>query len=284
MAIKSGVRSGVSSFSYPKEGETLPPTANKESGTTFESGITIQLSSGTPGATIYYTKDGSEPTTDSLVYDPSYGIVLTQTTTIRTFATSEGLADSVAASLTYELVGSSCPDLSAGNFGWVDFNAGSSSNAQLKDWLANPGTAPTTWYTRVCTSDTDVNCRDAHDPTDQSDDHWRLTGARSTERLLVIPSVELNCILPGARDGGAQHRVEMIGRKRQIVECARLGVSGIRHSLANIGWVAEIRCHRAPERRDMPLAGEKARISVGNNAGDGADIGDHGRKSCRLCF
>jgi hypothetical protein len=32
-------------------------------------------------------------------------------------------------------------------------------------------------------------------------DHWRLTGADSTERLLVIPSAELNCILPGARDG-----------------------------------------------------------------------------------
>ena len=32
-------------------------------------------------------------------------------------------------------------------------------------------------------------------------DHWRITDARSSERPLVIPSVELNCILPGARDG-----------------------------------------------------------------------------------
>jgi len=32
-------------------------------------------------------------------------------------------------------------------------------------------------------------------------DHWRITYAASTERLLVIPSVELNCILQGARDG-----------------------------------------------------------------------------------
>ena len=31
-------------------------------------------------------------------------------------------------------------------------------------------------------------------------DHWRITGAPN-ERLLVIPGVELNCILPGARDG-----------------------------------------------------------------------------------
>ncbi len=32
-------------------------------------------------------------------------------------------------------------------------------------------------------------------------DHWRITNAASSERLLVIPSIELNCILPGARDG-----------------------------------------------------------------------------------
>ena len=31
-------------------------------------------------------------------------------------------------------------------------------------------------------------------------DHWRLTDAESTE-LLVVPSSELNCILPESRDG-----------------------------------------------------------------------------------
>jgi len=31
-------------------------------------------------------------------------------------------------------------------------------------------------------------------------DHWRRTEA-AAERILVVPSVELNCILPGARDG-----------------------------------------------------------------------------------
>jgi hypothetical protein len=31
-------------------------------------------------------------------------------------------------------------------------------------------------------------------------DHWRITSAPN-EKLLVIPGVELNCILPGARDG-----------------------------------------------------------------------------------
>lgn len=32
-------------------------------------------------------------------------------------------------------------------------------------------------------------------------DHWKITEWPSTDRLLVIPSVELNCVLPGARDG-----------------------------------------------------------------------------------
>src|SRR5262249_18174229 len=31
-------------------------------------------------------------------------------------------------------------------------------------------------------------------------DHWKRTEARAA-RMLVVPSVELNCILPGARDG-----------------------------------------------------------------------------------
>jgi hypothetical protein len=32
-------------------------------------------------------------------------------------------------------------------------------------------------------------------------DHWRISGDDSVDGILVIPSVELNCILPGARDG-----------------------------------------------------------------------------------
>ena len=31
-------------------------------------------------------------------------------------------------------------------------------------------------------------------------DHWKRTDAHA-ERILVLPSVELNCVLPGARDG-----------------------------------------------------------------------------------
>jgi predicted metal-dependent phosphoesterase TrpH len=32
-------------------------------------------------------------------------------------------------------------------------------------------------------------------------DHWQITNAGSSERVLVIPSVELSCTLPDAREG-----------------------------------------------------------------------------------
>jgi len=32
-------------------------------------------------------------------------------------------------------------------------------------------------------------------------DHWRITDDESVDALVTVPSVELNCILPGARDG-----------------------------------------------------------------------------------
>jgi hypothetical protein len=32
-------------------------------------------------------------------------------------------------------------------------------------------------------------------------DHWKVTSPPSTDRILVLPGVELNCVLPGARDG-----------------------------------------------------------------------------------
>jgi hypothetical protein len=190
IAVNAGVSTTVSSFTYPKDGETQPPESNQPDGTTFESGITIQLTSATAGAVIHYTTNGSEPTATSPVYDPSYGIVLTQTTTIRAFATLGGV-DSVMVSFTYPLSGSSCPDLSAGNFGWVDFSGGSASNAELKEWIANPGTAPTDWYTRACTSLSDVNCRDQHDIADKSDDHWRLTGTSGHREV----SLNMACTL-----------------------------------------------------------------------------------------
>ena len=51
------------------------PVISPASGTTFESSLTVTISCETPGAAIYYTTDGSEPTKDSTAYKrfKSYG-------------------------------------------------------------------------------------------------------------------------------------------------------------------------------------------------------------------
>lgn len=58
----------------------------------YETPQTVTLNSSTPGATIYYTTDGSAPTTASNVYSTPLNI--TSTTKIRTFAVAAGKVDS----------------------------------------------------------------------------------------------------------------------------------------------------------------------------------------------
>lgn len=66
---------------------------------TFSESVSVTLETSTPGSTIYYTLDGSDPTTTSLVYTTP--ILLTQTTTVKTFAVKVNLLDSSIASKTY---------------------------------------------------------------------------------------------------------------------------------------------------------------------------------------
>src|SRR5439155_1231625 len=55
----------------------------------------------TPGATIYYTTDGSTPTTAASVY--AGPISVTRTTTLRAMAAAPGMANSAVTSATYTL-------------------------------------------------------------------------------------------------------------------------------------------------------------------------------------
>ncbi|HAU35141.1 MAG TPA: endonuclease, partial [Lysinibacillus sp.] len=57
-------------------------------------GSKVTLSTDTPNATIYYTIDGSEPSTASEVYDAAAGIVVNAAMTIKAFATATGLNNS----------------------------------------------------------------------------------------------------------------------------------------------------------------------------------------------
>jgi hypothetical protein len=185
-AFKNASGSPISSFSYTKQGDTAPPEASPGDGTEFVSAITVTLTTSTPGATIHYTTDGTTPTTSSPVY--SGGLTFTSTTTLKAMATAGG-SDSLVASFTYTQNTPACPDLTAGNLGWVDFNDGSSSNADLKGWVDDPSSAPIAWYDRICTGPLDSGCRDPHVISDPADDHWYLGGTSGNRDI----SMEIAC-------------------------------------------------------------------------------------------
>lgn len=183
-----GASSGVSTFNYVKDGDTLPPEATPPGGTEFETTQNVTLTSGTPGATIYYTLDGSAPTSSSSEYTGPLSLVAT--TTIRAFAIAGGV-DSLAVEFTYTKTGEICPDLSAGNFGWVDFSGGSNSNADLVDDIENPEDSDIDWYYDLCASSADTNCRDVHETSDQADDHWRLEGTSGHRNVALRAACDL---------------------------------------------------------------------------------------------
>lgn len=82
------------------------PTFSPAAGT-YSSAQSVTLSTSTAGATIYYTTDGAEPTTNSSVYNSA--ITVSQTTTIKAIAVAEGYDNSDVASATYTIVDPSTP-------------------------------------------------------------------------------------------------------------------------------------------------------------------------------
>jgi hypothetical protein len=221
MAWKGGISSAVSIFNYTLQGGTEPPVANPASGAEFATTLNIVLSTPTPGATIYYTVDGSTPTTSSSQYIPPLSLV--STTTIKAFATAGG-NDSLVVEFTYTKTGPVCPELTSGNFGWIDYSGGSNSNADLKHEIAHPEDADTTWYYRNCTGAADTNCRDPHDLADAADDHWLVEGTPGHRdsslsevcdnwlgQIIYIPIWDDWHFLPGKKANGNNAVFHIIG-------------------------------------------------------------------------
>ncbi len=69
------------------------------SGGTYDSTQTVTLSSGTDGASIYYTTDGSTPTTSSTLY--SGALTISSVTTLKALAVKDGVGESSVMSETY---------------------------------------------------------------------------------------------------------------------------------------------------------------------------------------
>jgi hypothetical protein len=86
------------SFSVTNASTVSPPTFTP-SAATFENVGSVTLASATAGAAIYYTLDGSTPTTASTLY--SGAISLTSNTTISAIAVADGLSNSPVNSRSY---------------------------------------------------------------------------------------------------------------------------------------------------------------------------------------
>jgi sugar lactone lactonase YvrE len=95
------VLAGVASSSTPV---TAAPTFTPGSGT-FASSQAVTITDATPGAVIYYTTDGSTPSTSSTVYQNPFTV--TATTTVNAIAAASGFTTSPVATATYTFT----PDL-----------------------------------------------------------------------------------------------------------------------------------------------------------------------------
>jgi len=72
-----------------------------------------------------------------------------------------------------------------GNFGWLDWNAGSSPDSDLIAWIDDPSTAPTAWYSTICPDPlTSETCKVAQNtlPSPKDDVYWRLDGTTGNKQ------------------------------------------------------------------------------------------------------
>jgi murein DD-endopeptidase MepM/ murein hydrolase activator NlpD len=112
--------------------EVAMPTFSPAAGT-YSSPQTVTISDATTGATIFYTTDGSTPTTSSTQYTGP--ITVNSTTSIEAIATASGMTNSQVASATYTIQGST------GGGGSPTFGGGfTSSGLTLNGGAAISGT------------------------------------------------------------------------------------------------------------------------------------------------
>jgi hypothetical protein len=147
IATESGyTQSAVGSAAYtinlaPAATPTFSPTGGSYTGVQ-----SVIISDSTPGATIYYTTDGSTPTTSSSVYSSPISVSVSET--LKAMATASGYTQSAvgSASYTITLVAAATPTFSpaAGTYSTVQSVTISDSTPGATIYYTTNGTTPTT--------------------------------------------------------------------------------------------------------------------------------------------
>jgi hypothetical protein len=120
LATASGMTtSGTASATYTIESQVATPTFSPAAGS-YSSAQTVSISTTSPApTTIYYTTNGSTPTTNSTVY--SAPITVSSTETVKAYATKSGYFDSNVATAAYTIGSGGDGGIGLGN----GFTAGS---------------------------------------------------------------------------------------------------------------------------------------------------------------
>lgn len=145
IAVKAGFTdSNVTSAAFTINGTVATPTFSPAAGG-YGPTQTVTISTTTTGATIYYTTNGSTPTTSSSVY--SSPITVSSTQTIKAFATKAVHVDSALATATFTINGAvATPTFSpaAGEYGPTQTVTISTATAGSTIYYTINGTTPTT--------------------------------------------------------------------------------------------------------------------------------------------
>ena len=122
------------------------PTFSPAAGT-YTSAQSVTISSATEGATIYYTTDGTEPTTNSTQYNGA--ISVSSSTTIKAIATAAGYDNSSVATATYTIVSIGHEGTEADPYTVADARAAIDANTGVTEVYATGivSAIPTAWST-----------------------------------------------------------------------------------------------------------------------------------------
>ena len=143
LAVKAGYsNSAVGSAVYTINGTVATPGFSPAAGT-YNTSQSVTISDGTSGASIYYTTNGSTPTTGSTLY--SSAITVSATETLKALAAKSGFTNSAVASAVYTLTVAT-PGFSpaAGTYNSAQSVTLSSSTPSASIYYTTNGSTPTT--------------------------------------------------------------------------------------------------------------------------------------------